>query len=256
MPVQVGEKLRKAFQRLGLTEYEMRAYLVLLQHGEMAANQVSEIAEIPYSKVYEVLESLEEKGWIGSEGGRPARYHARSISTALEISRMRVERDLRRIESFLLSELSPISRGLGAREKHDVWILRGELNILSKLKSLLAGCDMELQLATPWMNKEIFSMLLPTLTALKAKNGRVQIMLSSDCNRALAMRLREYAEVKLRDQLFGGGAIADSNETIIILGEEGKSPTLAIWSDHAGLARIAKIYFENLWKDSEPLPAR
>jgi hypothetical protein len=78
-------------------------------------------------------------------------------------------------------------------------------------------------------------------------------MLSSDCSRALAMRLKEYAEVRLRDQLFGGGAIADSDETIIILGEEGRSPTLAIWSDHAGLARIAKIYFEHLWRDSEKL---
>jgi len=253
MTVPVSERLRKAFQRLGLTEYEMRAYLALLQHGEMTANQVSEAAEIPYSKVYEVLESLEEKGWIGSEGGRPTRYHARNISTALEISRMRIERDLRRIESFLLSELSPIAKGLGAREKHDVWILRGELNILSKLKSLLESCDSELQLATPWMSKEMLAMLLPTLTTLKARNGRVQIMLSSDCNRTLAMRLKEYAEVRLRDQLFGGGAIADSNETMIILGEEGRGPTLAIWSDHAGLARIAKIYFEHLWRDSEPL---
>ncbi|MCL7394343.1 MAG: TrmB family transcriptional regulator [Thaumarchaeota archaeon] len=253
MTTPVGEKLRKAFQRLGLTEYEMKAYLALLQHGEMTANQVSEAAEIPYSKVYEVLESLEEKGWIGSEGGRPARYHARSISTALEISRMRIERDLKRIENFLLSELSPIAKGLGTREKHDVWILRGELNILSKLKSLLDGCDSELQLATPWMSKEIFTMLLPTLTTLKARNGRAQIMLSSDCNRAIAMRLKEYGEVRLRDQLFGGGAIADSDETIIILGEEGRSPTLAIWSDHAGLARIAKVYFEHLWRDSEPL---
>jgi sugar-specific transcriptional regulator TrmB len=253
MSVPVDENLKKAFQRLGLTEYEMRAYLALLQHGEMTANQVSKVAEIPYSKIYEVLESLEEKGWVGSEGGRPARYHARSLSTALEISKMKLERDLKKVEDFLLSELSPISKGLGAREKHDIWILRGELNILSKLKSLLEGCDFELQLTTPWMNKEILSMLLPTLTTLKARNSRAQIMLSSDCSRALAMRLKEYAEVRLRDQLFGGGAIADSDETIIILGEEGRSPTLAIWSDHAGLARIAKIYFEHLWQDSEKL---
>ncbi len=254
MPVPINEKLKKAFHKLGLTEYEVRAYLALLQYGEMTANQVSEAADIPYSKVYEVLEGLEEKGWIGSEGGRPAKYHARSISTALEISKMSIERDLKKIENLLLAELSPISKGLGMRERHDVWILRGELNILSKLKSLLDGCDAELQIATPWMNKEILSILLPTLTALKAKNGKVQIMLSSSCNRSLAARLSEYAEVRLRDQLFGGGAIADSDETMIILGEEGKKhPTLAIWSDHVGLAKIAKIYFEHLWRDSEPL---
>ncbi len=254
MPLPIGDKLRKAFHKLGLTDYEMRAYLALLERGGMTANQVSEVADVPYSKIYEVLESLEQKGWIGSEGGRPAKFYPRSLSTALEISRMKIEKDFKRVERVLFSELTPLCKGLGAREKQDIWILRGELNILSKLKSLLSNCDMELQVASPWMNKEIVAMLLPTLTMLNAKNGKAQIMLSSSCSRGMARKLSEYAEVRIRDQLFGGGVIADSSETIIILGEEGKRhPTLAIWSDHMGLARIAKIYFEHLWKDSEPL---
>ena len=253
MPFPVSDKLRRAFHKLGLTDYEMRSYLALLEHGEMTANQISEVADVPYSKIYEVLESLEKKGWIGSEGGRPARFYPRSLSTALEINRMRIEKDLKRIERVLFTELLPLHKGAGSREKHDVWILRGELNILSKLKSLLSNCDVELQVASPWMNRELASILLPTLTILKSKNGRAQIMLSSSCNRGLAKKLSEYAEVRIRDQLFGGGIIADSSETIIILGEERRRPNLAIWSDHMGLARIAKIYFEHLWNDSEPL---
>ncbi|HDD66011.1 MAG TPA: hypothetical protein ENG52_00110 [Nitrososphaeria archaeon] len=78
-------------------------------------------------------------------------------------------------------------------------------------------------------------------------------MLSTDCSKALARKLSEYAEVRFRDQLFGGGVIADSGEAIIILGGEGRKPTLAIWSDHIGLARIAKVYFDHLWKDAKPL---
>ncbi|MCD6312746.1 MAG: TrmB family transcriptional regulator [Thaumarchaeota archaeon] len=253
MPIPVSDKLRKAFHKLGLTDYEMRSYLTLLEHGEMTANQISEAADIPYSKIYEVLEGLEKKGWIGSEGGRPAKFYPRSLSTALEINRMRIEKDLKRIERILSMELLPLHKGAGSREKHDIWILRGELNILSKLKALLSNCDMELQVASPWMNKDLVAILLPTLTILKSKNGRAQIMLSGSCNKGLARKLSEYAEVRIRDQLFGGGIIADSNETIIILGEEKRRPTLAIWSDHMGLARIAKIYFEHLWKDSEPL---
>lgn len=253
MPIPISDRLRRAFHKLGLTDYEMRSYLALLEHGEMTANQVSEIADVPYSKIYEVLESLEKKGWIGSEGGRPAKFYPRSLSTALEISRMRIEKDFKNVERTLSMELLPLHKGAGSREKHDIWILRGELNILSKLKSLLANCDMELQVASPWMNRDLAATLLPTLTMLKSKSGKAQIMLSSNCNKGLAKKLSEYAEVRLRDQLFGGGIIADSSETIIILGEERKRPTLAIWSDHMGLARIAKIYFEHLWKDSEPL---
>ena len=252
----ISDKLKKAFHQLGLTDYEMRVYVALLEHGAMTANQISEIAEVPYSKIYEVLENLEEKGWIGSEGGRPAKFYPQNPMTAIEINRMRIDRELKKYENILLSELLPIYKGAGSREKHDVWILRGELNILSKLKSLLANCDMELQIASPWMNKELVDMLLPTLTTISTKGGKVQIMLSSSCSRSMAKRLSTYAEVRFRDQLFGGGVISDSKEAIIILGTGKKNvPNLAIWSDHIGLAKIAKIYFEYLWKDAELLEA-
>jgi len=249
----ISSRVRKAFHQLGLTDYEMRAYLTLLQRGGMTANEVSEAAAIPYSKIYEVLESLEKKGWINNEGGRPARYYPKNLSTALEINRMRVEKELRRYERVLLAEIPPLLDVAGDREKHDIWILRGEVNILSKLKSLLSGCDSELQIASPWINRELVELILPVLALLKAKNGSAKIMLSTDCSKALARKLSEYAEVRFRDQLFGGGVIADSGEAIIILGGEGRKPTLAIWSDHIGLARIAKVYFDHLWKDAKPL---
>jgi len=36
---------------------------------------------------------------------------------------------------------------------------------------------------------------------------------------------------------------------LLLEGEEG-GRALAIWSDHAGLARFAKNYFEYLWRDA------
>jgi hypothetical protein len=52
--------------------------------------------------------------------------------------------------------------------------------------------------------------------------------------------------------MFGGGIIADGREVILILGQEDEAMSLAIWSDHIGLAKFAKNYFEYLWRDSEP----
>jgi hypothetical protein len=53
--------------------------------------------------------------------------------------------------------------------------------------------------------------------------------------------------------MFGGGIIADGREVILLLGQEGEEAVgLAIWSDHIGLAKFAKNYFEYLWADTEP----
>jgi Mn-dependent DtxR family transcriptional regulator len=69
---QVGKKV---LREMGLTDYETRAYLALLEKGVLTASQISEEANVPYSKVYETLTSLERKGWIEMERGRPGRYY-------------------------------------------------------------------------------------------------------------------------------------------------------------------------------------
>ncbi|MBS7634379.1 helix-turn-helix domain-containing protein [Candidatus Bathyarchaeota archaeon] len=60
----MSEEVKAALKEMGLTEYEMRAYLYLLKAGLSTASQLSDEANIPYSKVYEVLNSLERRGWI------------------------------------------------------------------------------------------------------------------------------------------------------------------------------------------------
>ncbi|RLF99313.1 MAG: TrmB family transcriptional regulator [Thaumarchaeota archaeon] len=253
MTINIEEKLRKALHNLGLTDYEMRAYISLLKAGKLTASELSEIAGVPYSKIYDVLENLEKKGWIRSEGGRPARFHARPPKIALDINRMRIESELKRYEETALAELLPIYQRTGEKEKHDVWILKGETSILSKIRDLILECENELQIAAPWMSEDLLNLLFPPLALIANRGGKIRIMLSGSCDSNLAKKLEEIAEIRFRDQMFGGGAISDSKEAIIILGaEEEKVPTIAIWSDHVALARIAKVYFDYLWKDAKP----
>jgi sugar-specific transcriptional regulator TrmB len=51
-------------QRVGLTEYEAKAYLALLNTHLSTATQVSEKSGVPRTKIYSVLEALRNKGWV------------------------------------------------------------------------------------------------------------------------------------------------------------------------------------------------
>ncbi len=50
-------------QALGLNAYEARSYLVLLGHPRFKALEIAARAEVPRQKIYEVLDSLLEKGF-------------------------------------------------------------------------------------------------------------------------------------------------------------------------------------------------
>jgi sugar-specific transcriptional regulator TrmB len=87
----ISGRAERVLRELGLTRYETRAYLALLDKGVLTASQISEHAEVPYSKIYEVLSSLEKKGWIKTERGRPSRYHPKAPLEALEAAKLRLE---------------------------------------------------------------------------------------------------------------------------------------------------------------------
>ncbi|HEX9196555.1 MAG TPA: helix-turn-helix domain-containing protein [Candidatus Bathyarchaeia archaeon] len=250
----VSEKTRKALKEFGLTEYEAKVYVSLVESGTQAASELSRTASIPYSKIYEILGNLERKGWVETEQGRPSKYYPKAPSTALESSRARLETTLKSSQADAMEELQPLYEKKGVQEKPDIWIVRGQDNILDKIKETLSRTRKELMVAMPVVPDQIVSLALPLVGLMREKGVNVSIMLPETTSRETIRRLKGAAEVRTRESLFGGGIISDDNQIIILLGEDPeKGLTLAISSDHIGLVKFGKSYFEYLWDSSKPV---
>jgi sugar-specific transcriptional regulator TrmB len=244
----ISEKAKNALRQAGLTDYETRAYLYLLQVGVTTASQISSETDVPYSKIYEVLNSLERKGWVETQTDRPRKYYPKSPSEALDATRLRLENMMKSWRNMVLDELQPLYDKREIREKPDVWILRGEFDALAKLKDLVGNAKMELMFAVPPLTESILNAITPLFGELLRASVKVQIMVSKNLNLDVEPLSRIY-EVRRKDSMFGGGVIADGREALLILGEN--KPSLMIWSDHSGLVKFAKDYFEHLWNAAE-----
>ncbi len=244
----VSGKAEAALREIGLTEYETRAYLFLLRNGAATANSISENTSIPYSKIYEVLNGLEEKGWIRTEAGRPKRYCPNAPTEAFEESRRRFANRMESWRKPVLEELQPLYEKRGTRERSDVWLIRGELDALTRIRDMIDKAESELMIAVPILPKPLVDAVSPLLKRLADKGVNLLVMVSKGQSSSLA-GLPKVGEVRVRDNMFGGGIIADGREVLLILGE--KKPSLTIWSDHIGLVKFAKDYFEYLWSTAE-----
>jgi len=243
-----GEKARVTLREIGLTEYETKAYMHLLKTGSTTASQVSADTGVPFSKIYEVLNSLERKGWIETRSGRPRRYYPKSPDEALEATKLRLEDTVKDWRKSVLEELQPLYDKREIREKTDVWILRGEYDAIAKLKDLVGNAERELMIAMPSLTRPFMSAFLPLFEGLVQTEVNLFVMISREEELDL-QALAGIGEVRIRDNMFGGGVIADSREALLILGE--KKPSLIIWSDHIGLVRFARDYFQHLWNTAE-----
>jgi len=70
-------------RQIGLNAYESRAYLVLLGHSRFKALELAARAQVPKQKVYEVLDSLVEKGFARVVQERTKLFSAVEPSLAL-----------------------------------------------------------------------------------------------------------------------------------------------------------------------------
>jgi sugar-specific transcriptional regulator TrmB len=250
----VSERTKKALREFGLTEYEVKVYIALVESGPMPASQLSTTATIPYSKIYEILGNLERKGWVETQQGRPSKYFPKPPSAALDSSRVRMESTLKSSQIDALSELQPLYERKEVQERPDIWIVRGQNNILDRIKETLGRTRRELLVAMPVVPESVISMAAPILSLMVSRGIGVSLMVPSVTSKDVIKRLKGLAEVRVRDQMFGGGMISDSSEIIILLGEEPeKGLTLAISSHHEGLVKFGKIYFEFLWENSRPV---
>jgi len=244
----VSEEARKILREIGLTDYETKAYLILLERGVMTASEVSEHGGVPYSKVYETLNSLERKGWIEAERGRPSRYFPKAPSEALEAARLRLEDMVGGWRRVVLGELQPLYERRELLEKPDIWILRGEFSVLAKLREMLGGTKKELMVAAPAFAKDFVDAIASMLSQLRDTGVNVQVMVTRDWD---VEKMAKIGDVRVRDGMFGGGVVVDSREALLLLGED--KPTLVIWSNHTGLVKFARDYFQYLWGSSEKL---
>ena len=251
----ISDKTKKSLEKIGLTSYEIKTFSALLKTGELTASDLSQKSGVPYSKIYEVLGTLEEKSWISSDDSRPTKYFAKSPSTGLESTKQKMENDFSKNQSIILNELVPLYEKSGTSEKPDIWVISGALNITAKILEMVESCRNEVMIALPEAGEELVKQALPKLRSLHDKGVDITILASDKIDKESIKAIKRVATVKIKKGLFGGGIISDKKYVVILLGPEvageNSSDIVAIWADHAGLAGFARQYFEYLLKDSK-----
>ena len=132
--------------------------------------------------------------------------------------------------------------------------MRGEFNILAKMREVIVASRNELMFATIVLPKTIVNLFLPDLNRLRNLGVDMKIILVDGVDDKSLEMLSEFGEVRLKERMFGGGIISDRRRVILLLGGGRDSEPLAICSDHLGLAGLSREYFEYLWKEARRVP--
>ncbi len=262
------QRFWRALQQLGLNAYEARSYLVLLGHSRFKALELAPRAHVPRQKIYEVLDSLVEKGFARVIQDRTKLFSAvepnLAIPAYLARKRQLAEQELTdkaRSATNLMEDLSGLySEGKGGRGTLDfLRIVAEPAQTASEYQRMLSEVKAEyMEFSRPPYAVDPLDEMLVKQACSRGVSCRLLIE-SGTLDDHHRQRLVEYAasgvEVRQASSLPLKLALFDhGNGLIALLDPVISKPTwTSLVFDHAGLGEAMKHLFEDRWQRAREL---
>jgi len=257
------QRFWKRLQQLGLNAYESRSYLVLLGHPRFKALELAARAHVPRQKIYEVLDSLVEKGFAQVVQERTKLFSAVEPSLALPAymasKRQSLEQELTdhgRASVALIDDLKSIySEGQGGRGTLDfLRIVSDPAQTAAEYRRMLSEVRSEyMEFSRPPYAVDPLDERLVKQARLSGANCRL-LLEAGTLDDAHKQRLQEYAaagvEVRQADSLPMKLAVFDGRQGMIALLDPviTRPSWTSVVFEHEGMAEAMTGLFEERWR--------
>ena len=252
-------KLRRYFS---LNLYEVKIWTALLSRGVSTAGELSDIANVPRSRSYDVLESLEKKGFVVMKLGKPIKYLAVAPKEVLERVKKNVNDDakeqVKRLEDLkktdIVNELNTLhTQGIELVEPADLsGSLKGRHNLYNHLELVIRNAEesVDIMTTTQGLMRKIEG-FKPTFEKLKKRGVRIRIAAPLTKESIQAVKdMSGLAEIKNADAK-GRFVIVDGKEVVfMIMDDKEVHPTydVGIWVNSPFFASALGGLFDSAWK--------
>jgi len=252
-------RLRRVFD---LNLYEVKIWVALLSRGISTAGELSNMASVPRSRTYDVLESLERKGFVIMKLGKPIQYIAVAPKDVVERSKKNVrvvaDEKVKKLETMKAGEMIKTldglyKKGINFIEPSELsGALKGRANIYSHIESLIKNAKQNVSIVTSeeGLTRKIDS-LKSALEVAKKKGITVKIAAPlTEKNEEAVKKIKGLAEIKSIKGIDARFAIIDGKHAVMmVLNDKELHPNydIGIWLNSQPIATAMNNMFENMW---------
>tara|TARA_Y100000310_G_scaffold123699_1_gene122472 strand:- start:3694 stop:4491 length:798 start_codon:yes stop_codon:yes gene_type:complete len=251
--------VKKIKEYFNLNIYETKVWLALLSKGIASAGEIAELSGVPRSRTYDVLESLEKRGFAIVKIGKPVKYIAVKPTEVIEKMKSRTMQEAQeKVDS--LSDLKDTSEYTELEQLHNVGIspikaheitgsLRGRSNILSRTRELIENAKGEVLICTSVLDFEDKSrVIIPAIEKLSKNNVKIKLALSGDSERIKKLNTRynlKARNIDTKARVF----MADKKEVLFLVTPESSEEEMAVWLQSSFFTESLTTIIENNLKN-------
>jgi len=261
----VEKEFLSKIKDFGLNSYEAKLWTALLSRGIATAGELSDISNVPRSRSYDVLESLERKGFIIMKLGKPIKYIAVPPEEVLDrVKKSIIEGANKQAnvlenlkKSEVLSELNLLhNQGLDMVEPTDLTgAIKGRTNLYNHLATAVKNAEKTISVLTTEKGAaRKLESLKSAFQKAKQKGVKIKIGAPIPKDSAVSKELSKFAQVKNVDGINARFFIIDKKAvTFMALEDKAAHPNydFGVWVNTEFLAKAFDNIFESLWAGSK-----
>jgi HTH-type transcriptional regulator, sugar sensing transcriptional regulator len=258
-------RLRKIFD---LNLYEVKVWTALLSRGTSTAGELSNISDVPRSRTYDILESLEKKGFIVMKLGKPIKFVALKPEEVVERVKKNLVKDAqertKRLDSLkedeVLEELNGLfTNGVKFVEPTELsGSLRGRQNLHNHMDMLIRAAEKTITIVTTrgGLNRKL-EFLMPSLNECKKRGVKIRIAAPIDKNNInIAKEFKAVGEIRDMQNINARFLIIDGEQIMFMLLDDEKfhpNYDIGVWINTEFFASALEQMFELAWKEMKPI---
>lgn len=257
-------KIVEIFKKTGLTDYQSRVLSVLIKEQNLTAQEISEESDIPYTKIYSVLSSLEKEGYIESNFERPKKYRTLPPESLIEEIQENKEKELESLEEYLETKQGYLKEVYSHGELEDisVWLCPSRESLINEILSFLPKTEEELVFASRTFWKEVGNSkdFLEGFRKMQEKEVDMKALIPSQADIEDSKAVENLLDVGFEVRKINENRMTNS---LIIMDKQKCGLPIkkdkeikadkGLRIDNKLLAGTFYVYFENLWEESEPI---
>lgn len=248
------ELIAKIKDYFDLNVYETKIWLALLGKGVASAGEVASISRVPRSRAYDVLETLEKKGFAIVKLGKPVKYIGIKPKIILE----KLKNNVRKKAEEKINSLSKIKNtdefvklealyknGINPVKKEDLSVaLKGKSNISNYLREILQNAEKEVMICTNAEEiKSKTKLFQQTFNILKKAKIKIKFALSG--SEDLIKQIEKKFGMKIKKvNIDAKFFIIDRKEMLFYLSKDSNKENIAIWINSEFFSQAFASLFE------------
>jgi len=240
----------------GLNSYETKLWTTLLSEGPLVVGELSDIANVPRSRSYDVLESLEKKGFVHLKKGKPVRCETIPPKLVIENIKKRIKKSFEK-EKEPLNRLKTKNLFLELEEKYKrnlnttkqdgfSGLFKDGLSIRNQLQHMIKKSKKFVYMIDGGEKTIYMGALTKSLPALEEKGVTVNIMVNHPHNKN---KKTDNKNLKIKGtNLLNKLCVVDGKEMLFMLSSD-KDVAVLVKTQNF-IKSVVKL-FEKQWKNSD-----